>query len=104
MTADEIVLERRDLIVANMNIGELAESRGNAVYGAVLVDNRFDNMARPRHLVRSIRVKSNASPMKRHLIDVINGERLTIDQQRIHLLMIFERSVWLCSAVRSPCA
>ena len=49
MTADEVVLQRSDLIAADMDVGEFSEARRDAVDDAVFVDD-VDGVARLEQL------------------------------------------------------
>ena len=42
VAAHEIVLERGNLIMTDMNVGQLSETGGDAVHHALFFDDRFD--------------------------------------------------------------
>src|SRR6185369_3318889 len=84
MTAYKIVLKRRDLIMTDMNVRQFAEACRDAVNRAVLLQDGFNDTARPQHLFASVRMKSNPVVVERDLMDVFNGEGLAVDQQRFH--------------------
>ena len=89
MTAYKIVLKRRDLIMTDTNVRQFSKARRDAVNRAVLMQDGFDDAARPQHLVSSVRMKSNPKVVERDLMDIFNGEGLAVDQQRFHESMIF---------------
>ena len=88
MTTYEVVLQRRDLISADVNVGQFAEAGGYTVHRAVFVDDRFDDATRSRHSLRGIGMQGHALTLKGDFIHVLNGERLSVDQQRVHTLII----------------
>ena len=84
VASHEVALELRDFFVADMDVGELAESGRDAINHAVLADDGFNNSARSRHLFCSVRMEADRPPVESHLVDVFDGESLAVDQQRIH--------------------
>ena len=85
------MLQRRNLILAYMNVRQFAETSRYAVHRTTFVNDCLDNATRSRHSLRSIRMEDDAPAFKGDLIDVFNGQRLSVDQQRVHELIILPR-------------
>src|SRR5215472_12894155 len=88
MTANQIVLQRRDLIATDVDIGKFAETSRDAVYDLISIDDRLNDAPRPRHFLLRIGIEPDTPPIERNFVDVLDGEALTVDQQRIHIRMI----------------
>ena len=88
MAAHQVVLKLSNLLGADMNVGEFAESGGDAVDDAVFGHNRIDDRPRLRHLFRRSGMERHAPPIESDFMDVFDRETLAVNQQRIHTTII----------------
>ena len=86
MATHQVVLERRQLLVADVNIRELAEACGDAIHNPAVIDDGLDDSTGSRHLSRSFRMERYTAPVAGNFTHVLQAQRLAIEQQRVHII------------------
>ena len=84
MAAHEVVLQLPELIVADMDVGELAESRSDAIDGTILLDDRIHNETRVCHLRYGVWMYRDAAVAHRDVHDVVERQAFAVDFERVH--------------------
>ena len=86
MTAHQVVLEHRQLIVADMNVRELAETCGDAINDPIVIHDGLDHGTRFRHLFCRLRAQRYTTPIEGNFMNIFESERLAVDQQGFHIV------------------